>query len=43
MTLSDKHSLVLGLSCEKHDECSSRALAHYTRICLSRREQSEGV
>ena len=44
MTLSDRPSLVLVLSCEKHDGCSSRALAHYARSNgLRRREQSTGV
>jgi hypothetical protein len=43
MTLADRPSLVLCLSCAKNDGCSSRALAHYARICLRRREQSTGV
>ncbi len=43
MNLSDRHSLVLVLSCEKNDGCSSCSLAQYARICLRRREQSEGV
>src|SRR2546428_12823035 len=43
MTLSDRPPLVLVLSCEKREGCSSHSLAQYSRICLRRREQSEGV